>query len=483
MREFWSYALGAPTPVTARWRRIHAALLVAVAGVVMAVFWHFGQFVAHRMNDDPLNPKKNHDQTVFLDHAAGYKNLGIKYFAPRQHMPGYGLMLVPFIEKGEDIWHFFERSKTLVVVLSLLALVGLAVALRLVLPWAEVVLLTSALGFLLYVFRAGFFQPELMFFTLFLLSLILMLRLVDRPARPLALATGVVFAAAHLFKSSMLASLALLGAGIGVRVLQAAIRKEWVEAGRTALTGATVPAVFCLLLLPYLIQSKREFGSAFFSAHTKYHMWCDTHDQSRALAEIKVARRTQHFTSEWLMRASRNYETYRPIYEDWAKNGPPSPARYFREHTWSEIATTGAATWKRTLGRLERDYGPLLFFWQALVMLTAVMAALRPAEAWQCLRRHWLAIATYGLFLAGYFVSYVFYAKIGMGPRLFLTLAVPVCFGPAVVLWRLGRDAIVTWRTWSLSLRKVANWILVGYLLIAVHEALTVEIFEVVGGQ
>ena len=34
------------------------------------MFWQFGQFVAHRMNDDPLNPKKNHDQTVFLDLVA-----------------------------------------------------------------------------------------------------------------------------------------------------------------------------------------------------------------------------------------------------------------------------------------------------------------------------------------------------------------------------------------------------------------------------
>jgi hypothetical protein len=483
MREFWSYVLGAPTPVTARWKRIHGLLLVTLATVVLGVFWHFGQFVAHRMNDDPLNPKKNHDQTVFLDHAAGYKTLGWKYFAPRQHMPGYGLLLVPFIAKGEDIWHFFERAKTLAVVLSVIALVGVALVLRLALPWVEAVVLASGLGVLLYVFRAGFFQPELMFFTLFLLCLILILRLLERPSWPLAVATGVAFAAAHLFKSSMLASLALLGAGIGVRVMLACFRKSRSEAGRVAAIGAAVPAVFCLLLLPYLIQSHREFGSPFFSAHTKYHMWCDTHDQSRALAEIKVARRTQHFTSEWLIRASRNYEAYRPIYEDWAKNGPPSPGRYFREHTWSEIATTAAATWKRTWGRLERDYGPLIFFWEALVMAAGVMVFLRPAEAWRCLQRHWLIIGTYLVFVAGYFASYLFYAKIGMGPRLFLTLAVPACFGPAVVLWRLGRDATVTWRDYTLSLRKLANWVLVVYLLIAAHEALTIEIFEVVGGQ
>jgi hypothetical protein len=483
MRELWSYALGDPTPSTPGWRRTHAVALALAAAVVLGVFWHYGQFVAHRLNDEPLAPKKNHDQTVFLEHAAGYRDRGFDYFAPRQHMPGYGLLLVPFIEQGEDIWHFFFRARTLAVALSVVALLGLALVLRLALPWTESVLLASAMGLLLYVFRAGFFQPELLFFTLFTLCLILMLWLLERPSWWLAVATGTAFAAAHLFKASLLPSIALLGAGIGARVVAALWHRRWAGAAAIAGMGATVPAVFSLLLLPYLRESTREFGSPFFSAHTKYHVWCDTHDESRALADIKIARRPQQFDTASLLKTARHYETYRPIFEEWAVKGPPSAARYFREHTWSEVLATGAATWKRTAARLQRDYRPLLFFWEGLLAAAGAVVVLRLPEAWRCLRRHWLPIGVYGVFVAGYFASYVFYAKIGMGPRLFLTLAVPVCLGPAVVIWRLGRDGVVSWAGRTFSLRKVVNWTLAGYLLIAARDALGTKIFEVVGGQ
>ena len=52
-------------------------------------------------------------------------------------------------------------------------------------------------------------------------------RLSQTTLTPMAVATGAAFAAAHLFKSSLLASLALLGAGIAVRVVLAALRKSW----------------------------------------------------------------------------------------------------------------------------------------------------------------------------------------------------------------------------------------------------------------
>ncbi len=482
MTDAWNHLLGRTPGEARRWRVWHGAALAAVAALVLGLFWHFGMHTATVLNDDPHEDKKNHDQTFYLEHAQSFINNPDTMF-PRQHMPAYGLMLAPFMEKDEGIWDFFHRMKPLTVVYAVVALLLLAGALKLVFPWTETVLLASGCGLLLYVFRAGYYQPELMFYSLFFLSLLLLLRCLLKPSWGLAVVTGAVFALTHFFKSSLPAAILLLGAGVAVRMALAAVRKDWRAVAKEGAMGLVVPLTFAACLSPYLLNSWRVFGEPLYSAHTKYHMWVDTHEESRALAYMKLTRKPANLDQDSLERRAKNYEDFKHIYDRWREEGLPNPRRYFSEHTWSQIADQWQLTAYRTQKRIGRDYPWLVEFFQLLVAAAAASVVLNHRGAWRLVRTHWLAMGAWGLFIGGYLLAYIFYAKIGMGPRLHLGLAVPLVFGPAWLTWQLGRDIHATWGGRTVSFRKVVNWGLAAALVWLAHGALTESLPTVVGGQ
>ncbi|MGI8601560.1 MAG: hypothetical protein ACR2OZ_01020 [Verrucomicrobiales bacterium] len=482
MSAVWSYLLGIDTPRSKRWLRLHAVLLSVVALAALILFWHFAMFTAHVMNNDPQHPKKNHDQTIYLEHASFLKHRGASYIVPRQHMPGYGALLVPFMRHGEGIWQFFWRSKTLAVVLSVLALAGLAAVWRLVFPWTETVLFSAAAGFLLYVFRAGYFQPELIFCGLFLLCLVLVLKMLVKPGWMLAIAAGAAFVATHMFKSSTLPALALFLFASAVRIVPLVSRSEWPQVLRQGAMALTVPLVFCALLSPYLRTSKKLFGSYFFSAHTRYHMWVDTHDESRALVGMRLGAQAPTFDDAVLSQA-KDYDQARPFFEKWQRSGLPGPSRYFAEHSWQNIGERFLDSADRQFDRIKRDYRGLVRFLQGLFGAALAVLVINFSEARRLFARFWLPICTYAAVMAGYFVAYAFYAKIGMGPRLFLTLAMPLVFGLAMMVWALGREMRIPFTSFDLSFRKLANWALVAVLANSAFRGLTDHIYWVPGGQ
>jgi hypothetical protein len=98
-------------------------------------------------------------------------------------------------------------------------------------------------------------------------------------------------------------------------------------------------------------------------------------------------------------------------------------------------------------------------------------------------RRHWLVIGAYLAFVGGYFAVYVFYAKIGMGPRLLLTLAMPVIFGLACALSHVGRELTFNFSPRSISFRSLTIFGLAAVLAHAASRALTDHIHWVPGGQ
>ena len=483
MSGVWSFFAGSEPPGSRRSTWLLTTLLGAVLALAVAAFWHFATATAHRINIHPQNPKRIHDQTIYLEHAAAWKRDGVRHTFPRQHMPGYGALLAPFMRADEGITDFFWRGKTIAITLSLAAWLALIPVLRLALPWTESILIFLAAGFLLFVFRAGYYQPELLFNTLFLLSLILLLKMLAHPRLGLAVAAGAAFAATHALKASMSAALGLFIAASAVRFLMTGLRGQWRLAATGLAIAAVVPAVFLSLLSPYLVTSKQNFGSYFFSAHTRYHMWVDTHEASRALVAMKVESQRPGLDETRLRNNAEDYEANRPHFDDWREHGLPSPARYFREHSLRQVAATWLDTADRQLDRIKRDYLGLTRFLHGLVGALIAACVLNWRETARLVRRHWLVIGTYLAFVGGYFVVYVFYAKIGMGPRLILTLAMPVIFGLAFALWQAGRELKFAFPSRSISFRNLTLAGLAAILAHSASRALTDHIYWVLGGQ
>jgi hypothetical protein len=312
---------------------------------------------------------------------------------------------------------------------------------------------------------------------------VLMLKMLVKPGWALAASTGAAFAATHFLKSSMLAALGLFVVAYTVRLAFFKPRPRWKFLAREAGMGALVPLVFLALLSPYLAKSKSIFGSFFFSAHTKYHLWVDTHDESRALVSMKVSRQRPNFDEQWLRASSNDYERERIYFDDWRRNGLPGARRYFREHGWREIAETLVTSADRAMDRLKRDYRGAVRYLDGLLGVLLAALVVNFSDVRRLWSHYWLPISTYLLFMGGYFLAYVFYAKIGMGPRLFLALVMPLMTGMAIAILHLGRDLPIAFGAHDLSFRKLGNWALVAVLAHSALRVLTDHIHWVAGGQ
>jgi hypothetical protein len=123
-------------------------------------------------------------------------------------------------------------------------------------------------AFTVFIFKAGWFQAELLFYFLNFCLFVLLWRLLKQPSLPVALITGVLAGLAHLTKASIMPGLFIL---VGVMALQGAW--EWLkERGKqfkaTRGGGLKILTLTLVLLafhncLSYTSTSKRIFGHIF----------------------------------------------------------------------------------------------------------------------------------------------------------------------------------------------------------------------------
>ena len=336
---------------------------------------------------------------------------------PRSRMPLYPAFLASFYEPAWTDWEFFDVAKAANVYLSVALLAVLGVAFFRLLPALPAANLLGVIAFGYYVFKAGYVQSELLFYTLHLLTVIVCWRMFAEPRsgrRPwYAVAAGVVGALAYLTKAATLPFVILVVLVAAGRALIALARtREPVSAALLLAPPLAFAAVFLLILSPYLTTSKRISGQYFYNLNTSVLVWYDSfNDGVAALAS--------------------------------SPNGwPPGPrstrpglGKYWREHSVAQIAGR--------FGRGFRDMWLVSFQGYmyvkplALYLLAAVaVAATRRPIVSALLRRHTALAVFLVAYAAVYLPATAFYEPIsGSGTARFLIAHLgPLLFALAMFL-------------------------------------------------
>jgi hypothetical protein len=346
----------------------------------------------------------------------------------RNRMPLYGAYLALFYDPSlaePDFVPFFVLGRTLNIRLSLVLLGVLYVVFRWHLPRLAAANLTLVIAFGYFVFKAGYTQSELLFYTLFFLSFLVCCQLLEartaRATMALAVLAGGLTGLAHLTKAALLPFVALflivcLGSTtwrlVRARHTAPPLHPADRSGSRWRLAGAVVMTVcFLGVMAPYLISSKRVFGRYFYNVNTTFYIWYDNWAQ-----------------------ASRGTYSYGD-HEGWPtlpRSQLPGPRKYWREHTTGQILA-------RLGGGLQdmvvRSYQTFWIF-KYVVLYLAFAAALiwsAPRSFVAFVRDH----AAIVVFVAGYGLLYVigtaFYAPIsGTGTMRFLLAHVaPLLFSIA----------------------------------------------------
>lgn len=415
-----------PGPVIARmrWRRWSwsiARWMVGLAIMVgLGVVYYRGAVhnAAHSNQRSQIG-----DQSAYMTTARDlYKNRheGKDILGDRNRMPLYPWIQSFFYEpqkseppagrrSGYDARRdnvFFERGKLVNIRMSMVILVVLFFVFRAHLGTLAATSSMMVLAFGVFIFKAGYFQSELLFYFVWFVAFLLMCHFLKRPTLWLAPLAGVAAAVAHLTKAAMVPLVAMFAAVFLGREVVVFIAR-WRNRERPRPRPPHVPGApwrivalplmlgsFFGTLWPYISNSKRAFGHYFYNVNSTFYIWYDK------WADVSRGWGTKRFGDR----------------EHWP-NVPaehlPGPLKYWREHTRGQIWARFASGFRDIWHESYDHYG---YFWYVIAWtgLIAILLAIRPRWSCQMIRSNWngAVLLFMTLYCATYLPLTAFYAPI-----------------------------------------------------------------------
>ena len=215
--------------------------------------------------------------------------------------------------------------------------------------------LLALVGFNLFIFKAAYFQPELLFYFVYFLIFYLTLRMLRSPDWKLAVLTGLTLAIGHYVKASVLPGLLAFGVAFLLKQIV-----DWWQARdsqnpsrqlmASLLNLIIVVVTFLAVLSPYLLESKARYGTYFYNVNTTFYVWNDNWTQA-----LNTTR--QHGDQVG--------------WPDMPAEDIPSLQKYIREHTWEDVFSREVIGLRDAVMSLLRPYGMISY--QAIYSVLAVM--------------------------------------------------------------------------------------------------------------
>ncbi|HWP93820.1 MAG TPA: glycosyltransferase family 39 protein [Thermodesulfobacteriota bacterium] len=364
-------------------------------------------FVGHR-NQMPLYP--------FLQSLLLFMNPGLddhEYFVQRG---GYHLSGVYYNPE------FFVWGKYLNVILSVVILAGLFLIFRNYLPIFQAVNLILITAFTVFIFKAAYFQADLLFYFLNFCGFLLMLRMLSQPSWVWGILTGVVLGLAHLTKASILPGLVLFVLFFAAKETYVLYQRGTGKYGTSLrnesgfisrwLSIALLVLFFLGTVYPYINTSKRVFGSYFYNVNSTFYMWYDS------FKEAKKGTRAHGDRIGWPKMPAELI---------------PGPKKYLQEHTTKQILSRVFKGLKRVISNCINSYG---YFKYALVYFVffLILVVLNFRESVKMAANNFILLSFCILYFFTYLLLYAWYAPIAAGNRLILGQFLPFMFVISVII-------------------------------------------------
>jgi hypothetical protein len=334
-----------------------------------------------------------------LEIAEGAYQTDFQYKGDRNRTPLFPYLLAVFYQPEMTGLDFFRRSQQVNIYLSLILLIGVFLITRKFIPTGQSVLLTLIAAVSLFVYKAGYVQPELLFYFLNYVSFVLMGWMLVKPSLWLAAATGLALALAYLAKASILPALVLF---LIVYIVQQFLlwkKDSLIKHDPSANPGllryrassvVLMVLVFLTLLSPYLLENKRIFGSYFYNVNTTFYAWYDSWEQA---AEGTKA----HGDNQG--------------WPDMPPDQIPSMEKYLSEHTPQQIYSRFISGFQSEFTILRKPYG--LFNYPAIYSIVLLVFFLYNIRLSLKLSRRYIFLLTFALaYFGGYMVSFAWFAPI-----------------------------------------------------------------------
>ncbi|MBI5928967.1 MAG: hypothetical protein HY862_06645, partial [Chloroflexi bacterium] len=410
--------------------------LVGIFGLSIVLYWHAAQRSLESVNTD----MKSNDQSAYMGYAKKIYRTQGNYPGDGARAPLYPTLQAIHYSSSLSEQAFFERGKELNVILSIVLLGALfLIFLRYLQPFTAINLFLIT-TFTVFVFKAPYFQPELLYYFVSFCAFLGMLKLMVKPDWRLGVLTGELLGFAHLIKPSILP-------GIGIFIV--VYISQWgfnIYVNRHHLTRSTfhhsgltllgVILIFLLVCAPQLYHNKQTFGSYFYNVNSTFYVWYDS------WAEVAQGTRAHGDREGWPKMPTDQI---------------PTLTSYLYTHTPHEIMQrfrTGLKESKlKHCEEFNYGYCRYMRLYSRAALLLGSLAL--PVYGYAYIKRYFFAGVFSALYLVVYLLLYAWFVPINGGQRFMLSLFLPFMFLMALIV----NDPVVRRASFGVSSRVRLRWV------------------------
>jgi hypothetical protein len=372
------------------------------------------------------------DQSAYMRYAREMAESNYTYIGGRNRMPVYPFLQSLNYRPGLSDEEFFARGKMFNIVLSVILLIGLYFLLQKYLPFMATVDLILIVAFTVFIFKAAFFQTELLFYFVNFCCFLLMNHMLHRPKWQLAVLTGVVLGIAHLTKASIMVGLVLY---LVVALLQEAYRfwqrKRTPDPGAfytrkrlfmNLISIACIVVLYLAIIFPYIHTSKKVFGRYFYNVNSTFYIWYDSWVEA--------------------IEGTRGHGD-RVGWPDMPPEEIPSMRKYLREHTLNQIVERFLDGFEVTIRKAAKAYGYFRYF-VIYTLFCISIAIAHYKRTLEIFRKHFQLLLFNLMYFTVYIFLYAWYVPVSFGLRLTLAQFLPLMFALSYVIFRLYSPRLYT---------------------------------------
>lgn len=365
------------------------------------------------------NDMNRTDQKSYMDYAKEMNLTHYKYVGGRNRMPLFPfLMSFAYVPNMSD-QEFFVRGKQVNILLSVvfLLLIYFIIQLYFTLLESQIYILISA--FTVFMFKAGYFQCELLFYFVNFCLFLLLFSFLKKPGYFTGTLSGVFAAGAYLTKASIIPTIFCLSFfyiiyHILLPLYDIILKRDgsWTEylkkGFRHLLILAAFFVAFLIIMYPYISTSKKLFGQYFYNVNCTFYIWYDSFDDA--------------------VKGTRGHGDR----VGWPQMPPdqiPSAKKYFKEHSFNQIATRLLKGLIIVPARAYFSYG--FFKYICLYFLINILVIIKDKQKFCTLfknNRNYILFLYIAAYFLGYYLLYAFYTPIASGIRFSLSLFLPALF-------------------------------------------------------
>lgn len=400
---------------------------------------------------------KEFDQSAYMDFAKKMYASKYTYLGDRNRMPVYPFIQSLFYKSNMDDENFFARGKYVNIILSLFILFCLFFIFYKYFKLFYAVNLLFIVAFSVFMFKAAYFQCELLFYFLNFLSFLLMYKILIELTWRWAIVAGGVFGLTYLTKVSSLPGVTFFFIFLIIQSIfmfyriisnnvDTSITTQYKNKFKSQLFCTIFAAItFILTIYPYISDTKKRYDHYFYNVNSTFYFWCDSWKEAASSTKAHGDR------EGWPIMPSESI---------------PSFKKYFHEHNIGDVLNRITKGMYVVVGTAYLSYGYFRYSYIYFVFFLLLIFLKRKVPSNEKkLTKNYFLLLFFLLYFIMYFFIYAWYVPIAPGVRFMLAHFLPFIFMISLFILEYSKDIFIELNDYKINILTIFNFFILNIFI------------------